>query len=364
MKRYLVKTAKDNLTRLNHFRIRQLRINEDLEFYTDRRNLEAMQKVFELEYVDRYRNAWRSLLRKHLITVIGAVLIMLALINQSQTIRRIEFTDPDTHNEEVLAFLNQYFRRIGPFTYLKGNLTTINNHLRSEFYQYEWIGVRRKGAILYLDIKEIVNNPLPDDKTPGSLYAKESGIVKRYHVESGVVLVQEEVYVEKGTLLISGEIVHYNNRIEQVRAKGYVIAEVLKYYDFKIPKTRSEVIKTGKMQSSKEYFLFSFRLNQKTSFYPEEEVQADDDVLYFGFLHVRKNYHYEIKEVRTDYSPEEAVRYAKTMVTREFRKNKVSKFEKIVYNDLVKIEVGENFYHIRLIVKTYQNIAEFVPRKN
>ena len=65
-----------------------------------------------------------------------------------------------------------------------------------------------------------------EDKTPGSIYAKESGIVKKYHVERGLVLVQEEVYVEKGTLLISGELIHLDSTVENIRAKGYVIAEV------------------------------------------------------------------------------------------------------------------------------------------
>ena len=33
----------------------------------------------------------------------------------------------------------------------------------------------------------------------------------------------------------------------------------------------------------------------------------------------------------------------------------------IIFNELVKIELIDNNYHVKLIVKTYQNIAEFIP---
>ena len=364
MKRYLVKTAKENLSFLSHFQIENLKVNEeDLEFYTNYKNLEEMQKIFTLEFTDLFAEKSKNLLRKHLITIIGSLIIMLALINQNYSIRRIEFTNQDTYNEEVLIYLDKYFHKVGPFSYLNTDLTSINNDLRSRFYQYEWIGVHRKGAILYLDIKEIKYKPIEDEKTPGSLIAKESGIVKRYHVEKGIILVQEEVYVEKGSLLISGTITHQDNHQEEIRAKGYVIAEVLKYYDFKIPKMKSESIKTGRMKTSKTYFLLSWKFSKDKKFYNDEEIISNQDQVYLGFLRVKKNYHYEVANIKTIYSAEEAIYYAKSLVNKEFLKNKINEFEKIIYNDLVRIEEDQDYYHIRLIVKRYQNIAEFIPLK-
>ncbi|HEY8396182.1 MAG TPA: sporulation protein YqfD [Bacilli bacterium] len=364
MKRYAVTTAKENLSRLNHFRIRNLRISEDkLEFITDKRNLERMEDLFPVEAVDLTSEKLKNFFKKHLLTLIGTLLIVFSLVIQSKSIRAIVFTDPDTYNPEVLAYLDKYFDRFGPFGFLNANLTEINNDLRSEFYHYEWIGLRRKGATLYIDIHEIKNEPKEEDKTPGSIVAKESGIVKRYHVESGVVLVQEEVYVEKGTVLISGKITHYDNKVEFVRAKGYVIAEVLRYYDYTILKEQEETVRTGKMEVKKNYYLFSRKLSKPKSSFQEYEVE-EGPVSTYGFLKIQKVYFYEMKNVKTIYSEEEAVRYAKSQVVKAFRKNKVNKFEKIIYNNLVKIEFDGTYYRVRLIVKTYQNIAEFIPHLN
>jgi sporulation protein YqfD len=322
-----------------------------------------MSKIIQLEFVDLTTKSLKLLLKRHLITIIGVLIIITTLISQSFSIRKITFTDPDTYNSEIIEYLEKYFDYIGPFGYLNKNLNEINFDLRSEFYHYEWIGVRRKGAILYIDIKEIKNEPIEEDKTPGSIYAKDSGIVKRYHVESGFVLVQEEVYVEKGSILISGTITHYDNSIENIRAKGYVIAEVLKYHDITVPKEKVEIVRTGKMESKKVYSLFSKGINKLETSFSDFEIE-EGEIKTIGFLKIQKQYFYEIREVKTIYSEEEAISYAKSTVIKEFRKNKVNQFEKIIFNNLVRIEFDGTYYRIRLIVKTYQNIAEFIPLIN
>ncbi|MGI6767643.1 MAG: sporulation protein YqfD [Bacilli bacterium] len=364
MKKYAVSTAKSNLIHLNRFRIKNLRVVEEkLEFITDKRNLEEISKIIPLEYLDLTTSKLKTVVKKHLITIIGTLIIIFALIIQSKSIREVIFTDPDTYNPEVLSYLDKYFDRFGPLGFLKENLTTINTDLRSEFYHYEWIGIRRNGATLYIDIREIKNAPIVEDKTPGSIYAKESGIVKKYHVERGLVLVQEEVYVEKGTLLISGELIHLDSTVENIRAKGYVIAEVLRYHDYTIRKVKVETVRTGRMEIKKNYYFFSKKLNKhKVSFQEYESETGELKTL--GLIKIEKEYFYEIKEVKTVYSEEEAIAYAKSQVVKAFRKNKVSPLEKIIYNKLVKIEFDGTYYRVRLIVKTYQNIAEFIPLIN
>lgn len=364
MKRYLVTTAKENLGHLNHFRIKSLKVSDEkIEFITDGRSLSGMEKLFSLEYQDLYKTKCKSFFKKHLITLLGTLIIVTSLVIQSFSVRRIVFSDPETYNPEVLGYLDGRFRRFGPFAFLEGNLSEINKDLRSEFYHYEWIGLRRKGATLYIDIREIKNAPQEEDKTPGSLYAKDSGIVKMYHAERGVVLAQEEVYVEKGALLISGEIAGYDNRTELVRAKGWVLAEVLKYHDYKILKEKKETIRTGKVEIKKQYYLFSRPLNKPSTSFPDFESVLGE-ARSVGFLKIQEIYFFETKTVKTVYSPEEAVRHAKSEVIKEFRKNKVSPHEKIIYNKLVKIEFDGTYYRIRLIVKAERNIAEFVPFSN
>lgn len=364
MKRYAVATDRKNLSLLNHFRVRNLKVSEErIKFLTDKKSLLEMEKLFPLEKIDLVQSKLNTFLKKHLITLIGTLLIIALLVVQSRSIRRIVFSDPDTYNPEVLAFLEDSFRRFGPFAFLEDDLSAINQELRSEFYHYEWIGLRRKGATLYVDIREIKNQPSLEEKTPGSLYAKEAGIVRRYHAERGVVCVQEEVYVEKGALLISGEITHYDNSIERVRAKGWVVAEVLKHYDFKILQEKEETVRTGKVERKIRFFLFNNPLNKPACSFKAWDVE-EGEAKTIGFLKIQEVCFYETKNVRTVYSEEEALKHAKSEVVKEFRKNRVSKFEKIIYMKPVKIEFDGTYYQVRLVVKMDVNIAEFVPLSN
>ena len=363
MRKYRVKTSKHNLYALNHFNIKHVRIIEDnLVFFTDEKSLEKMKIKVDLEYEDLAKKKLKEVLRKHLITIIGALLIIMALINQSQSIVDVRFTNKDTYDEEVVEHLEKYYKRVGPFKYLTTNLNEINLDLRSTFYQYEWIGLRKEGAYLYLDIKRMVNPPIVEEKTPGSYYARKDGIVKMYHLEKGVVVVQEEQFVHKGDLLISGEIIHYNNKLELIRAKGFVIAEVLEYKDYTISKEIIEIIRSGKMKSQTQIFLFGKHINKEKIPFENYEIEEVSLKKFLGNLFViRKVNIYEIKEVRNVYNEEEATQYALSHVYRDFRAEKTNEFEKIIYNNLVKIEEDENYFYVRLIVKSHLNIAKFIP---
>ena len=146
----------------------------------------------------------------------------LALINLNIGVAAVRFTDEDTYDAAVLAHMERYYRRVGPFKYLNASLSEINYDLRSAFYHYEWIGVRKHGAVLYLTLRKSLTSRRKA-KRLGSLYAKTEDC-QEYHVVKGTVVIQEEQYVAAGDLLISGEVSHYNNETEFVRATGYVLA--------------------------------------------------------------------------------------------------------------------------------------------
>lgn len=360
MKRYYITTSITNISFLNKLKVKKLQINDDqVSFFTDRESYLKLQDQIEINVQDLRKDKLLIILKKHLISIIGCLLIALALINQSISVVAVRFSYEDTYNPEIVDYLEQYYHKVGPFRYLNDNLTNINYNLRSEFYQYEWIGLRKVGSFLYIDIKQINNPPKVDDQTPGSYYAKYDGIVKKYHIEKGVVVVQEEQYVAKGELLISGKITHYNNEIENTRAIGYVIAEVLQYKDYQIPKYQTDIERSGKIEKITRISLFGKAVGKKNTTFSHYELE---ETLNYNFLNIFQKktiYAYEIKSISKNYTSEEAILYAKSLFYKEFINQKVNKFEKIIFNNLVKIEEDDECFYIRLLVKTYQNIAEF-----
>ena len=362
LKKYFCKTNISNLELLSQYEVSDLkRVDDNIYFYLNEANYLALSKIIVLEAKEIKCTRIINLLKKQLITIIGLLLITLALINQSIAVIGVRFTNNDTYNENILIYIEKFYKNIGPFSYLNEDLTTINTDLRKTFYQYEWIGIRKKGSYLYLDIKDIKNTNYEEDPRPGSYYATYSGIIKRYHVEKGIILIQEEQYVSSGDTLISGRIPHYGEKEEFIKAKGYVIAEVLEYKEYVVPKENLEIIKTGKLIKSTDVYLFNKKIgvNKNTFFEFDKEEQSKFNIL--NIFHLRDVYYYETKSVKTIYTKTDAIDYTKSLVIKEFRSNKVNPFEKIIFNELVKIEEDNQNYYVKLIVKTYQNIAQFIP---
>ena len=364
MKRFFVSTRSENLDKLNHFSVYRLRTNEGkLQFYCNKKTFEKIKDEVEVEYLDLYKEKFNSIIRKHLITIISIILISLLLINQSIAINRIEFTEPDTYDKKVVESLDKYYRKIGPFNYLTTSLTDINYNLRAEFYEYEWIGIKRIGSVLYIDIKKQDNYPSEGSKQPGSIYASHSGIIKRYHVSKGVVLVQEDVYVNKGDMLISGKVTHYDNTIEDVRATGYVIAEVLEYYDYVVPKARSLKQLTGRIEINKIYSIFNLKLSSVDNKFANFEERIIEEKSFLGLIKIKKIIYFEEENISYQYNSEDAINYAKSLVRKDFSKTKVNEFERIIFNTVVRTTEDENNFYVRLLVRSHRNIASFVPLK-
>lgn len=362
LNRYLCYTDKSNLETLSKYNIRNLKvIDGELEFECGIEVYQALNNLINIDAIEIGRSKIITFLKKYFITLIGILLIIFALINLNSSITHIVFSDPDTENQEVLDYLDKYLKKVGPFSYLNDNLSNINLDLRKTFYHYEWIGIRRNGSYLYLDIKEIKTQPRDDDPRIGSYYASHQGIVKRYHVEKGIILVQEEQYVDKGEMLISGAIPKLGGEFDYLRAKGYVIAEVLQYKEFRIPVSELQIKKTGKLTKTKEIYLFNRNISRnKNKFIEFEKAEVNLFNLFNLFKIVDVEY-YETKSITNKLTEEDAEKYAKSLVEKEFRRNKVNDFEKIIFNELVKIEKENDMYFVKLIVKTHQNIAMFIP---
>lgn len=361
-KKYNAKTNINNISILSKNKLKDLQIiNDEILFKINQTTLEILSNEIELEYEEYQIRKIINTLKKHLITTLGILLIIIALFMQSFGIVGTKFTDPDTYNIAILEHLDKYYKKVGPYLYLNDDLNTINLDLRKTFYQYEWIGVRKEGAYLYLDIKEINNKPIYNNNTPGAYYAETSGIIKKYHVEKGIIMVQEEQYVDKDELLISGNIPKLNNELIRIRAIGYVIAEVLEYRDFVIPKLENKTIRSGKIQVVNNIYIFNKLITKNNNEFAYFEIEEKQKYNFFNFLKNKQITIYEVINIDVKYSIDEAIEYSKSMVKKDFLSKKVNPFEQIIFNELVKTHEDDNYYYIRLIVKSYKNIAKFIP---
>ena len=346
--RYLVKMKFDEYKMTENIKANNILIKEDeITFKTDKKSLNILKNKFEYIYFqDILKSKSKNIFLNHFMTIIGMIIFSLFIFILSRTIVKIEFSDEATYNSEVYEKVLNELDSFGPFRFLNNDLKEIDSDLKKTFYHYEWIGIKRKGTILIIDIvsSNLKDNELENNIT-GSIYSKTDAIVKRYYVSKGIVKITEDQFVNKGDLLISGEVVHYDNEIENVKANGLVIGEVLKYYDFKIKKEDSFEIRNGNMYYHDYFFFKEKRIGKEELNFENYEVEIVERFSLLGIIKIKRLYYYEKEIINNKYELDDAINLGKSKIFKEFLNNKINDLENIKYIKLIKnYEDDKNIY--------------------
>lgn len=360
MKIYSVELPKSSLDFVNKLNIKDLVIKDDkICFKTDKKSLNILKNKFEYIYfVNNLKSLFKNVISNHIVTLFGVFIFAFCITFISKTITEIKFSDTNTYNEDVYESVVDNLKKVGPFRFLNKDLNSIDSMLKKEFSHYEWIGISKKGTILLIEISpSFIDEKKDEEKLPGSLYAKKDAIIKKYHVEKGIVMVQEEQYVKKGDLLISGDIIHYDNTIEEINPKGYVIGETLEYYDYTVSKIKTNNIRNGKV-TYKDYYFLKDKMIGKDKY--EEEYDEVVKMNLFNLFFIKRRYYYYRDDIKTVYDEDEALNLAKSLIYKEFIKNKTEKEEKIIYIKLARFSEDSDNYYFRFVVKCEERIEEFL----
>lgn len=363
MMEYKAIIHKDDVTHLSKRNLKNVTYDQaQLSFHTDEKNLkELMHKIDDIRYYNVLKTRIKLLLQKYLISIISVIIIMLLLINQHISVQEIRFINYDTYDVEVENFIQKYLKKVGPFYYLNTSLNTINHDLQNHFYDYEWIGLNKKGAVLEVKIKKQGEQDYHyiDDGIVGDYIASKDAIVKMYYVKKGVVLVKELQSVSKGDILITGNLKYLIGGEEYIKPNGLVIGETLEYHNIKVKKHEEKTIKTGKLTVKKHFIFFNIKSKDKIPYH--DYIKETTSTFKLGsFLKYQIDYYYEVNTVSINYTYEEALQYAKTKIEKDFQKT--TKYEMIKFIDLVADEETEEYFMFRFIVKKHENIASFVPK--
>lgn len=360
MKNYNVELPKESIDYINKLNIKDVKIKENkILFKTDKKSLNILKNKFEYIYfANSLKVLLKNVLNNYIVTLFGCFIFLFVMFFISKSITEINFIDENTYNSEVYDYVNVSLKKVGYFRFLKKDINTIDKDLKRKFSNYEWIGISKKGTRLLIEISpSFLDDKYEDEKNYGSLYAKKDAVIKKYHVEKGILMIQEEQYVKRGDILISGNIIHYDETIEKIHPQGYVIGEVLEYYDYEIKKTVSYNVRNGKM-TYKDYLYFKDKLigHDKNSSEYEEVIVKN----IFNLFYIKRRYYYEKSNVKTIYNLIEAENYAKTLIYKKFLLNKKNEDERIIYIKLVRYYEDTNNFYFRFVVKSEESIEEFL----
>lgn len=185
----------------------------------------------------------------------------------------------------------------------------VKNDILSREKDLEWIWAEVHGTGVYVDLRDKVKKPhIIDSSQPCNLIASDNGLITSVLVAEGRTVVQKDMYVSKGQLLVGGMMDNSAVGIRYVHSDGEIYADVNESMT-----AQSSMEEVYKEKTGKKCVAFEIRVGGKKiklpkigkilSDYIEEtrEYPLKIGDIYFPFSISKNTYHHAVlKTKRSD----------------------------------------------------------------
>lgn len=122
-----------------------------------------------------------------------------------------------------------------------------------------WAAINIEGSKITVDVTE-TKEFVEQDYSASNLVSTEDGVIKKIEVKNGVTEIKVGDTVQKGQLLVSGIKEYNDGKVDFVKSKGNIYAEVEYTFEMIQPLKVTEFIKTGEQVERKVLSFFNFKI--------------------------------------------------------------------------------------------------------
>ena len=290
--------------------------------------------------------------------IISFLISLLLLINLTNTINEVQInTNDQTLLESIQKELDKNNVKKNKRIKTYKELIKIKENLLKEIPNLEWLEITRQGTKYIIDVTPKLIKEKQEESINTDIIATKDGVIKHIVVHNGEKLKEENEYVKKGEVIISGEIYKDKEVVLSGQAKGEVYAEVWYKAKMIVPLTYTEKVK------SKEINHYYIELLNKqitiTGYYKKDDLEKETKLIldkpYLPFkLYKEKLIEYKDKEVII--TEQEALKKALKLSENEIKKN-LDIEEYIISKNVLKKELKSSRMYIEVFFKVYENIG-------
>lgn len=222
----------------------------------------------------------------------------------------------------------------------------------------EWIEIREKGCIYYIDVTpRVKSNNNVDNALPSNIVAEKDGVIKHIVVHRGSKIIDNGDYVKKGDILISGNIIKNENVIDKVHSEGVIYAETWKTVNISIPFKRIDyVYKKTINHYYLDIFGHKFTISGKydsDNTINKKSIVLDKPYLFFKlYKEEKKIYDYNEVILNKEEAYNEALNRSIDVINK-----KLSSDEYIISKKVLKKEVKRSKINLEVFFKVYEKIG-------
>ena len=371
-KYYKIRVSGKNLRRfiksLHNYGIKLNSISLSNSFFTaivDKSSLDKLldlKTYYKIEVLDGLGMLYlKKLILSNICFIIFFFIGILYLYFLSNVIFYVVIVSNDFElNEKVYNELDNY--NIKKYKFIKDydDIQSIKKNILNKYKNnIEWIEIERIGTKYYVKLEKRVINEIKKDLINRHVVAKKDGIIKKIVASNGEVVKKVDDYVNKGDILISGEI-HKKDEVKgNTAASGNVYAEVWYKVNVILPINYYEKKYTG---NSKNVFNISF-LDINFNIFDNNKYSNKDVTsfsIYDDFYNMFKISYNKEKEfiVNEDINlitnESIAVNRAKEKILSKLGKN-----EYIIYQKKLKTILNDSTIRVEVFFKVYEDISQY-----
>lgn len=333
-------------------------------FAKDYEKLEEIKTIYNISIVDSYGLIKIKKRVKYNTFLIGSLIIgFIAIIILTNMIFSIDII----HNNKdvrklLLNELNNYNIKPGTFRKDYKDLDKIKKNILSDYKdKIEWLEIERVGTkyIVRLELRELKSEPKVNENR--NVVAKKSAIIKKIEAKSGEIVKNVNEYVQKGDVVITGEIKLNNELKSVISAEGKVYGEVwykvktefpLFYHDEKITNNTNQVYTMKILNKTIELFNFNHYKDKKI----DEKVLFSS--LYFPFQITKQKQTMIIKKENI-YTDEEAINKASQLAL-EKMKSQLNDNEYVIDQKNLKVSLKDSKIILDTFFTVYEDITDYI----
>ena len=360
---------KKNLNRLLKYNVKFIKIkyqDNSCFLYVNESDYQKLIKYFKLynltlEKIEGFRK-YKNLLSQYYIFIISMIIGILFLYlltfitfdikimtNKSELVKIIQ-------NELDAANLKKY-QFIKSFNEKENIKKTILNNYKDKF---EWLEIDRIGTKYYIHILERVIHNEKETNNYQSVVAKKNAVIKEIKATSGEVVRKVNDYVNKGDVIISGNIMKKDEIKNIVEAKGKIYGETWYNVKVELPRTYRDKIYTGNSYNrlslnvfNKKIFLFKGKKYQNEEY--EDNIIIGNNTIPFSLNNTK------IKEIKEDtyfYTYQDVENIGISLANKKLL-DSLSSDSKIIYQKKLKLYEENSTIIIEVFFKVYEDITDY-----
>lgn len=361
IERFIKRLKSNNIDLLKIEKIKYNEINITV-YKRDYERIIELKTVYDVNKLDIYGIIKiREVISIYKYIIAFIVLGVFILIFLSNIIFNIEVIHTDSEVRQfLLKELENYGLKKYKFKKSYGKIQEIKNSILEKYKdKIEWLEIEESGTtyIVRLEERIIPDNVLENEKQ--HVVASKSAIIKDIIAENGEVVKSINDYVEKGDIIISGNIYLNEEVKDTIRANGRIYGEVWYNVTVEYPYIYSEVKEKNNYQDV--YVLKFLNKNLEFTFNKFKDKRIEEDIILYHpivpIFFVRQKQK-EIEMISLVLTSDEAKDKAISEAINKM-KNQLDDDEKILDYKLLKFDIKDDKVVLEMFFTVYENITSY-----